>query len=279
MASSAPRASIYDLPEEILVSIVSFIAIDPPSIVHASEVPSELLWKTLEYPDLKNFSLVCRDWRRIAFPTLFSYLKIDLNEESFTVLKLALSCNPTGPKGVSTESAFSKGLAKVTDSVLLYVSSSISFIRPGRLMHLLRPLSPSRLMLVMEPHLWHHLMLVQVYMDHGWAFAIPHQSVEFRRQKPKSLSRSDSTEEPYTAMVSAPWNLLDFQAWGEMRVHGGNCLTNFGTCMCSIYSCVLLTFLRAVLHRSFMDLCAYTKPFTKLYKSRRDSIHIEIHCS
>jgi len=228
MAQHPTHTSIYDLPEEILISIVSFIEVDPPSIVHASEVPSEALWQTLERPSLKNLSLVCRDWRRIAFPILFKYVKIDLNEERSLMIDSSLSCNVAG---ALKESEFSKALAKVTTSLLLYISSSLSFMRRDRLRLLLRPLSPSRLLLVMEPHLWHHLMQVQVNMDDAWTFAIPYQSVEYHRHISRPLSSSNGTHEAYTADVLAPWDLLDFQAWDEMRVHGGNCLNNYGTCM------------------------------------------------
>ena len=237
MANRAPCASIYDLPEEILISILSLIVVDPPSIVHASEVPSALLWQTLEYPNLKNFSLVCRDWRRIAFPILFRYIKIDLNGQRGLLDDSVLSNAAVGSK----TSEFDAALAKVTISILLYSSSSVRytssssvrFMLRNLVQHLLRLISPSRLLVVMEPALMQHLMSVQMNTQDAWAFEISYQSIEYRQHRSRLLRCFCGKHESCTTNVLGvtPWNLLQFQEWDEMIVHGGNCLTNFGTCM------------------------------------------------
>lgn len=238
MASRPTRASIYDLPEEILVSIVSLLAVDPPSIVHASQVPSALLWQTLEYPDLKNLSLVCRDWRRISFPILFRYVKVDLGRRRSPLDNSVLG----NVAYVSRASGFDIAFAKVTTSVLLYNSLSPPFMLRNLVQRLLRLISPSRLLIVTDPSFWGTLMLAQVNMHDAWAFEIPYQSVECRQHKTRPRTCSIDKHEAYSAQELPTWNLLEFQEWDETRVHSGNCLTNFGTCMCKFHFQVLLTF-------------------------------------
>ena len=254
MASHPTCTSIYNLPEEILSSIVSLLDIDPPSIVHASEVPSAALWQTLERPDLKNLSLVCQDWRRIAFPILFKYVKLDLSDQGL-VDGSSLS-NIAWP---SEPSEFITALSKVTISVLIYTSSS-RVVPPKFLRRLYSLLSPSRLLLVVEPTLWWFLLSVKVKAQDAWAFEIPYQSVECRQHRRRSLCGTTRMQHPSTA--TAPWNLLEFQTWDEIRLHGGNCLTNFGTCMCMFHLQVMLTFSCAGRPWIWQVLSAYTKPMT-----------------
>jgi len=224
MASRPTHTSIYDLPEEVLISIVSHFDVDPPSIVHASEVPSAALWKTLERPTLKNFSLVCQDWRRIAFPILFKYVKIDLSCQQGLLDDSVLLSNVAWPSGISE---FVTALTNIKTSVLIYTSSS-SLMSKSYFQRIYSMFSPCRLLLVMEPALWWHLLSIKVNTQDAWAFEIPYQSVECRQHKKPSCS----TRKEQASTATAPWNLLEFQTWDEMRVHGGNCLTNFGTCMC-----------------------------------------------
>jgi len=227
MAKHPTHTSIYDLPEEVLISIVSYFDVDPPSIVHASEVPSTALWQILEHPDLKNFSLVCQDWRRIAFPILFKYVKIDLSCQKGLLNNSVLLSNVAWPSGISK---FVTALANMTTSVLIYTSSSI-LMSKSYFQRICSMFSPSRLLLVMEPALWWHLLSIKVNTQDAWAFEIPYQSVECRQHK--NRSPSCSTEKQQASTATAPWNLLE--TWDEMRVHGGNCLTNFGTCMCKFH--------------------------------------------
>jgi hypothetical protein len=227
MATQATQTSIHHLPEEILLSIVSSIEVDPPSIVHASEVPSPALWQTQEYPTLKNFSLVSPDWRRIAFPILFRYVKLDLSDQPWRN-NSAL----TDLGWPAERSAFVTALSKVTTSVLIYPSSS-HVMSPTLFQRLYSLFSPSRLLLVMEPLKWIHLLSIRVKTQDAWAFEIPYQSVECRQHEKRVASCS--TRKQQASCAQAPWNLLEFQTWDEMRVHGGNCLTNFGTCMCTFH--------------------------------------------
>jgi len=225
MAKHPTHISIYDLPEEVLISIVSHFDVDPPSIVHASEVPSAALWQTLERPNLKNFSLVCQDWRRIAFPILFKYVKIDLNVQR--PMHNFLMSNTAWPSEISE---FFTALANMTTSVLIHTSSS-NLVSRFYFQRLYSMFSPSRLLLVTEPALWWYLLSIKVNTQDAWAFEIPYQSVECRQHKKRSPSCSARRQQASTA----PWNLLEYQTWAEMRVHGGNCLTNFGTCMCRFH--------------------------------------------
>lgn len=75
--------SSTSLPEEILLVIVGYLDGNraPVSRVLSNQVPSEELFRNHEPEcDLKAFSLVCRDWRRIVFPFLFKYVKVDIDE-------------------------------------------------------------------------------------------------------------------------------------------------------------------------------------------------------
>lgn len=75
--------SISALPEEILLVVLHHLGGDnlPISRALSDQVPTEQLFRDRE-PEcsLKAFSRVCRNWRRIAYPILFRYVKLNIDK-------------------------------------------------------------------------------------------------------------------------------------------------------------------------------------------------------
>jgi len=137
--------TITMLPEEILLNILNHLGGNslPISRTLSGEVPSEQLLHDQE-PEyaLKAFSRVCRNWRRIAFPILFRYVKVNVDDiiwceedilqdnghysernhrfrkDASTALGLVEARN-FQPSGLFTW-ARDKHMANITDRVLLY---------------------------------------------------------------------------------------------------------------------------------------------------------------
>lgn len=76
--------SISVLPVEILLNVLNYLGGNslPISKALSGEVPSEKPFFRNYEPEvaLKAFSCVCRDWRRIAFPILFKYVRVNIDD-------------------------------------------------------------------------------------------------------------------------------------------------------------------------------------------------------
>jgi len=76
--------SISVLPVEILLHILNYLGGNnvPISQALSGEVPSEQLFPARYSNEhaLKAFSRVCRSWRRIVFPMLFKYVKVNIDD-------------------------------------------------------------------------------------------------------------------------------------------------------------------------------------------------------
>lgn len=74
-----PPSKMDNLPDELLLHIISYLDHGPPSTPHFFDEPDPLTLTSFRDQPLKELSLVSPRWRRIVKPLLFQYLRFTLH--------------------------------------------------------------------------------------------------------------------------------------------------------------------------------------------------------
>lgn len=70
--------SLQDLPEEIIVQIISYLDAPPRSVTHIKHEPKSTLFDSPQHP-FKDLSRTCKTLRRITLPLLFRHARITVD--------------------------------------------------------------------------------------------------------------------------------------------------------------------------------------------------------
>lgn len=76
------------LPEEVLVHIISFLDVDPPSKQRLRLEPTENIFDSNVCP-LKHLSTTSRQLRRLTVPVLFKHVRLDFTPDEGSCLQLS----------------------------------------------------------------------------------------------------------------------------------------------------------------------------------------------
>lgn len=266
LASSARRnmlsTTFQDLPEEIVLNILSHVASSPPSKSLRHQVPSASLFTSSDKESpLKRASNVCRAWRRIAFPVLFRYVRIDVDK--------LLQEEEEDEEGIHDKTFFKWAkiheLNGITNSIVLYARQCLTSTRDAKEMYidrrnsgvgilsnwercivsnvytslfprLLHALEPHRLLVAAPPRTFAQMLAYNIKMHDAWAFDIPYQALEVSlntETRRKSQIRVDShPPDP----LQPEDHLLNIRKWDKVSYSGGSCLNAYGTCASPLLS-------------------------------------------
>lgn len=111
---------INDLPEELLLNVLSYLDSESPSSIHIRKEPS-LALTTSALKNYKNISRVSRRWRRIVLPLLFRFSRLRLDiapRQEWTQCHVCGTCNTNGQIQDTSLHAqlFSSAIGSVTGS-------------------------------------------------------------------------------------------------------------------------------------------------------------------
>ena len=198
-------ASLLNLPLELLEQIISVLTEgETLSTKLLHEEPSDALLQSGYHP-LKDFSLACRATRQLCFPSLFSAIKVDINNAD-EFLRFA-----------ETNNLFSR-----VDSLLLYSGlspqtqdfSNCNIWLP--MVRVLDSASPSVLTVVLTTSLFQKIIPYDLDLSDEWVFRIPCQVLQLR------------TPQDQVALSKPSRGALDSQNLFQIR-EWTHCIFNHGS--------------------------------------------------
>ena len=203
--SSKNMASLLNLPPELLEQIISILTEgETLSTKLLHEEPSDALLQSGYHP-LKDFSLACRATRQLCFLSLFSAIKVDLNNAD-EFLRFA-----------ETNSLFRR-----VDSLLLYPGLSLQtheFSSRNVWLPMVRVINlalPSVVTVVLTTSLFQKVVPYELNLSDEWAFRIPCQVLQLRMPRDLAALSKPSRE----ALESQ--NLFQIREWTHCTFNQGS---------------------------------------------------------
>ena len=203
-------ASLLNLPPELLEQIISVLTEgETLSTKLLHEEPSDALLQSGYHP-LKDFSLACRATRQLCFPTLFSAIKVDVNNAD-EFLGFA-----------ETNSLFSR-----VDSLLLYpgLSPQTQDFADRKvwlpMVQVIDSTLPSVLTVVLTASLFQQILPYDLDLLDEWAFRIPCQALQLRMSRDLAASSKPSREalESHNLFQLREWTHCTFNLGSSINVY------------------------------------------------------------
>ena len=205
-------ASLLDLPPELLEPIVSNLSEgETLSTKLLHEEPSYALLQSGYHP-LKDFSLACRATRQLCFPSLFSAIKVAINNAD-EFLRFAES-----------NSLFGR-----VDSLLLYPDldpQTKDFSNRNIWLPMVRVIDsalPSMVTVMLTASLFQQVLSYQIVLLDEWAFRIPCQVLQLRMPRDLATRSKPSRE----ALESH--NLFQIREWTHCTFNQGSSINVYST--------------------------------------------------
>ncbi len=192
--------SLDNLPEEVLLSILTFLDAKPPSFLCARDEPSIASLESEAKP-LKILSTVSHKWRRLVLPFLFQYMRLLLEDvdpfwnDMFNGLPIFFTL-AWGHRSLPTaldvfEFVDMYNLTELATSLVVYtnriVALDILSEHGDQVVSLwdkvLQHFNPTRLVIIAPPLSLAGLTACHTDTADAWAFRIPYQRIELRTQR------------------------------------------------------------------------------------------------
>ena len=198
-------AFFLDLPPELVEQIISVLAEEnPPSAKLLHEEPSGCLLRS-SYRPLKSLSQACRAVREICFPSLFSAVKVNLDDiDGF--LQFSKSHN----------------LSSLVDNLMLYFDpnpQSAEFEIWLPMVRVTDSVKPSVMTITLSPSLFANILPYQLDLTDQWVFSVPYQVLDLRMPRDLALSfqTSQSIVESRNVFQMCPWTHCTFNQGSSVQ--------------------------------------------------------------
>lgn len=187
---------LNDLPEELLLAILGFLDVQPPSIVYERDEPS-LESLESETKPLKNLSTVSNKWRRLVLPLLFKYVRLRIWNNALNCLHIFAALDGERPLLPTVLDVFefveSYNLKELATSLVVYTSLELPLNTQKRLVRydhvvtlwdkIFQHFSPRRLVIIAPPSSLAELTGCYTDISDAWAFSIHYQRIELRTKR------------------------------------------------------------------------------------------------
>ena len=205
-------ASLLKLPPELLEQIISVLTGgETLSTKLLHEEPSNALLQC-DYHPLKDFSLACSATRQLCFPSLFTTIKVDINNTD-EFLRFAKA----------------NSLFSLVDSLLLYPGLSPQtqdFSNRNIWLPMVRVIDsalPSVVTVVLTTSLFQQVLPYELNLLDEWAFRIPCQVLQLRM--PRDLA---AVSKPSRAALESQ-NLFQIREWTHCTFNQGSSINVYSS--------------------------------------------------
>lgn len=218
------------LPDELLLQILSYLDTEAPSITNFSQEPSLNLTVSKEH-SLKSFSLVSRNFRRVALPVLFQYARVELGDHDIEVKAFENDFRfRSQPSARFLKLVTQQELCRHVRSIVLYTACTVQRGNPEVIISptawsiwegLFAHINPSRVVIAAPPSYLGWLTKYSPNERDVWAFDMPIHMLELRT----------SAEDACRRVPADPdfWDILQVKEWAHLGFNEGSSLKAYST--------------------------------------------------